>query len=80
MLTGLAVQKSLVEKLSPLASNPGLGPGDLVDLTYIGSARQLARYGPNPVDCAEQEENTVALRDRGVTVEVNCPWPRLQEQ
>jgi hypothetical protein len=73
LLTGLAVQKSLVEKLNPLVPNPGLGSGDLVDLTCFRTAPHCARYGPNPIDCAEQEENSHALRERVLTVEVDCP-------
>lgn len=75
-LTGLStlsdvhLRNNQISDLSPLVANPGLGSGDVVDISPFPND---PRRGPNPIDCAAQASNIQELRDRGVTVEVDCP-------
>jgi Leucine-rich repeat (LRR) protein len=60
-LTDLDLSKNLVVDLSPLVANPGIGAGDLVDVSG------------NQLDCTQQKQNIAMLRQRGVTLSVDCP-------
>ena len=60
-LTDLDLSNNLVVDLSPLVANPGIGAGDLVDVSG------------NQLDCTKQKQNIATLRQRGVTLSVDCP-------
>ena len=58
-LTRLYLDNNAISDLSPLVANTGLDSGDAVRLTH------------NPIDCATQAESIQALRNRGVTLELD---------
>jgi Leucine-rich repeat (LRR) protein len=60
-LTDLDLSNNLVVDLSPLVANPGIGVGDIVDVSG------------NQLDCTQQKQNIATLRQRGVTLSVDCP-------
>jgi internalin A len=60
-LTDIYLSKNLIVDLSPLVANPGIGAGDLLDVSG------------NYLDCTQQRQNIATLRQRGVTLSTDCP-------
>jgi Leucine-rich repeat (LRR) protein len=59
-LTDIDLSKNLIVDLSPLVANPGIGAGDLLDVSS------------NQLDCTKQRQNIATLRQRGVTLSTDC--------
>jgi hypothetical protein len=59
-LTDIDLSKNLIVDLSPLVANPGIGAGDLLDVSG------------NQLDCTQQQQNIATLRQRGVTLSTDC--------
>ncbi len=66
-LTGLGLNNNRILDLSPLTENPGLGAGDIVDVTQ------------NPLNNASIHTYIPALQSRGVTVQFDAPKPTTLE-
>ena len=66
-LTWLGLNNNSILDLSPLAENPGLGAGDIVDVTQ------------NPLNNASIHTHIRTLQSRGVTIQFDAPKPTTLE-
>jgi hypothetical protein len=60
-LKAVSLQNNEIMNVAALAANNGIGTGDSVFLRF------------NDLDCTSQAANIKAMRDRGATVETDCP-------